>query len=717
MSATGGGTPGDPGSPQRRPQRYSPGSMVVRLRLALAVFVLLVGAAIGLVALGTSEQSSATRSVVERLQPLEVATAQIRADFASTQAALHAYVDTGTPRFLGFYRADRAALAREFTAAAALATGASLTDLRIQRQSVRAWHGYADRMLTAGAGSTALARLTNQAYPSSRVFYRANSRMRVRLRAQAGLEIGRGEAALDRAILFGGLLAGLAVLGAVAVAVGTVRSIAAPLQGLTAVLRRLTSGDYGARAAVAGPAEIQEAAVSLNELADEASRLRGQEAEHGRLAAVARAAGLRIRENLRAEDVLNEARAVIERELGGDTAYLHLVEDGRVSLPIGHEHDWVLPLSFLDRLGPSFIEMMRGLYPRHGALVVQDFQGPDGALIPPEFREPMIDAGLASQVLAPFGVGSEMLGFIVLSRRSRRRPWTPAEVDAVQSVATDLGRGLHHARMYEAENTLVAELREIDRMKSDFLATVSHELRTPLTSIAGFVELLRDRDAGSLSETQAGMLETIQRNTARLRHLIEDVLTLSKIESRAFKTAMQPVNLAEVAGAVVAALRPQADARRLGLTLASPRSLVVGGDPGQLDRMLINLLSNAVKFTPPGGRVEVGVARAEGMAVITVSATGSGIPDRDQKELFTRFFRASNATRLSIPGTGLGLTIVHAIVTNHGGDLRVRSREGEGTTVIARIPLLAARGAATAPSPPASQNGPVPPGGHLTHRS
>ncbi|MGE5134188.1 MAG: ATP-binding protein [Gemmatimonadota bacterium] len=715
MSATGSGTPGEPGSARGQPQRL-PGSMMVRLRLALAVFVLLMAAATALVAVGLSEQASATRSVVQRLQPLEVTTSQIRADFADTQAALRAYVETRTPRFLGFYRSARVSLAHDLAAAAALATGASVTDLEIQRRSVRTWFGYADRMLAASPGSPAVTRLTNRAYPVSRVFYEANDRMRARLRAQSRLQVSQGEARLDRSVVLGGLLAGLAVLVAVAVEVGTVRSVAVPLRGLTVVLQRLTSGDYGARASVAGPAETREAAASLNELADEASRLRVQEADRGRLTAVARAAGLRIRENLRAEDVLNEARAVIEQELGGDTAYLHLVEDGRVGPPLGHERDWVLPLSFLDNLGPDFIEMMRGLYPRHGALVVQDFQGPDGALIPPEFRQPMIDAGLVSQVLAPFGVGPEMLGFIVLSRRTRGRPWTPAEVDAVQSIATDLGRGLQHARAYEAENTLVTELREIDRMKSDFLATVSHELRTPLTSIAGFVELLRDRDAGPLSETQAEMLDTIQRNTARLRHLIEDVLTLSKIESRAFKTAMQPVNLAEVAAAVVAALRPQADARKLSLTLTGPGSLVVSGDPGQLDRMLINLLSNAVKFTPAGGRVEVSVAGEAGMAVVTVSDTGIGIPDRDQKELFTRFFRGSNATELSIPGTGLGLTIVQAIIANHGGDLSVHSRQGEGTTVVARIPLLTARGVATVPTPPASRDGP-PPGGDLTHRS
>jgi two-component system phosphate regulon sensor histidine kinase PhoR len=678
--------------------------MVVRLWRALTVFMLLMFAAVGLVAAGVSEQSSATGDVLQRLQPLATATSQIRADFAGTQAALHAYVDTRTAQFLGIYQRSRARLSGDFAAADALATGPSVTDLRIQRQASRTWYGYADQMLTLPAGSAALARLINRAYPSSRVFYVASSRMRARLHAQSRAEISRGQSELGRAVLLGGLLAGLAVLAGVAVAAGTVRSIAAPLRGLTAVLQRLTSGDFVARAAVAGPAEIREAAVSLNQLAGEVSRLRAQEAERSRLTAVARAAGLRIREHLRADDVLNEARAVIEHELGSDTAYLHLVQDGKVSLPLGHADDWVLPRSFLRLLGAGFIELMRGLYPRHGALVVQDFQGPDGALIPPEFREPMIGAGLVSQVLAPFGVGSEMLGFIVLSRRDRERPWTPAEVDAVESIATDLGRGLQHARMYEAENTLVAELREIDRLKSDFLATVSHELRTPLTSITGFVELLQDREAGPLTGPQAEMLGTVARNTARLRHLIEDVLTLSKIESRAFGAMMQPVNLAEVATSAVAALRPQADARKVTLSASCPDSLVVNGDPGQLDRMLINLLSNAVKFTLAGGAVEVALTTEDGLAVITVSDNGIGIPDRDQKELFTRFFRASNATERSVPGTGLGLTIVNAIVANHHGDLTLRSREGEGTTVAVRLPLLGATGAAASSSPAASED-------------
>jgi signal transduction histidine kinase len=120
--------------------------------------------------------------------------------------------------------------------------------------------------------------------------------------------------------------------------------------------------------------------------------------------------------------------------------------------------------------------------------------------------------------------------------------------------------------------------------------------------------------------------------------------------------------------------------------------------PARLDRLVMNLLTNAVKFTPEGGRIAVRAARDGGMAVLGISDTGIGIPAEDQKDICTRFFRASNAVDLSIPGTGLGLAIASTIVANHGGDLDMRSQQGKGTTVTVRIPMLAAEGG----TPPAT---------------
>jgi signal transduction histidine kinase len=186
------------------------------------------------------------------------------------------------------------------------------------------------------------------------------------------------------------------------------------------------------------------------------------------------------------------------------------------------------------------------------------------------------------------------------------------------------------------------------------------------------------------------MLEAIDRSTVRLRNLIEDVFTLAKLETGAFSTVLRPLDLHDIVRAAADAVRPSVIAGELTLTVTEGTDgLMVDGDASQLERMMINLLSNAVKFTPRGGRIEV-TALADGeSAVLRVRDTGIGIPVTDQKELFNRFFRASNATGRRIPGSGLGLAIVRMIVVNHGGDVELESSEGAGTTVTVRFPLLA----------------------------
>ncbi len=263
----------------------------------------------------------------------------------------------------------------------------------------------------------------------------------------------------------------------------------------------------------------------------------------------------------------------------------------------------------------------------------------------------------------------------------------------VETAAARRDREWHRARLCEAENHVVAKLRAVGQGGPGFLATVSHELRTPLTSIAGYVELLREEQVGPLTPAQAAMLAAVDRNTARLRHVIEDALTVSEIESGTFRTTRQPVNLVEVVAVAIEALRPVAAARRITLRLDSPGGpVIVAGDPGQLGRLVMNLLSNAVKFTPGDGRISAGAEASGGQAMLTVRDTGIGIPAGQQPVLGTRFFRVSNAAGLSVPGTGVGLAIARAIVANHGGELAVRSVEGRGTTVTVRIPLLAAQG-------------------------
>lgn len=262
-------------------------------------------------------------------------------------------------------------------------------------------------------------------------------------------------------------------------------------------------------------------------------------------------------------------------------------------------------------------------------------------------------------------------------------------------------------RALAAEREAIERLQEVDRVKNDFLASVSHELRTPITSIVGYVDMLRDGDAGPVPEQQRQLLEVVHRNSGRLMTLIEDLLTLSRVESGAFQITPAPLDLRHVVASAREALAPIFSGRALDVTFDVPTEpLVVLGDADQLERALMNLLTNAVKFTDDGGRVDVVVRRDGPDAWIAVSDTGFGISAQDQEKLFTRFFRARTATERAIQGTGLGLTIVQAIAEGHGGDVSVASVVGQGTTLSLRIPvgqpdapaLPSAEAAATAPA-------------------
>jgi PAS domain S-box-containing protein len=233
----------------------------------------------------------------------------------------------------------------------------------------------------------------------------------------------------------------------------------------------------------------------------------------------------------------------------------------------------------------------------------------------------------------------------------------------------------------------VQELEELDRIRSEFVATVSHELRTPLTSIIGEVEMLSDGDLGDLSTRQTHAVEVIGRNSDRLLRLIEDLLTLNHIEASALHLHREqtPVwRLVDGAGRQVA---PAAAAKSVALTVNCGAGVgTVEVDQEQFDRALLNLLTNAVKFTPEGGRVDIQARRKGTDLVFTIADTGVGIPEEEQDRLFTRFFRSSVATRMAIQGTGLGLVIVKRIVEEHGGTISIDSAPEVGTTVTVTIP-------------------------------
>jgi PAS domain S-box-containing protein len=242
-------------------------------------------------------------------------------------------------------------------------------------------------------------------------------------------------------------------------------------------------------------------------------------------------------------------------------------------------------------------------------------------------------------------------------------------------------------------------LRELDRMKDEFVALVSHELRTPLTSILGYLELVLEGEAGEVSDDQAHFLAIIERNAQRLLRLVGDLLFVAQIEAGKLAIEREPCDLAQLAADCIEAARPRASEKRIELAFAGDRRVELLGDRTRLAQLLDNLVSNAIKFTPDGGRVGVRLNLHGRRVEVGVSDTGIGIAPEELASLFQRFFRTSEATRHAIQGTGLGLTITKAIAEAHGGTIGVESTVGVGTTFVVDLPAEPALSSGREPVP------------------
>ena len=242
-------------------------------------------------------------------------------------------------------------------------------------------------------------------------------------------------------------------------------------------------------------------------------------------------------------------------------------------------------------------------------------------------------------------------------------------------------------------------LRELDRLKDEFIGMFSHELRTPLASILGYAEILIEEGLSSPDAEQC--VEVIDRNAKRLLRLAGDLQVLSQINSGQMPMEFRGADLADIAASAVEEMRPEADRKHIDLVLSATAVPRFAVDPTRIAQLFGNLLSNAVKFTPDGGKVEVRLGTEGDQAVLSVADTGIGIPVADRDRIFERFFRTAIAKRQAIQGTGLGLTITQAIVAAHHGTITVEGDEGRGSTFTVRLPLR------PAPAPDTGKPGPT----------
>lgn len=261
------------------------------------------------------------------------------------------------------------------------------------------------------------------------------------------------------------------------------------------------------------------------------------------------------------------------------------------------------------------------------------------------------------------------------------------------------------ARLQEAFD----RLKELDKLKSNFLATVSHELRTPLTSIIGYSEMLSEGLAGDLKPEQLEFVKTIHDKGEQLLSLIMGLLDLGKLESGTIRMAMRPIRIDPVLSEVVSTLTPTARKKGVNLELDVAGDLSeLRGDPERLRQVFINLVENALKFTPANGIVtlrarmiaDAGGDDDDGLALmaptrsrieVRVLDTGIGIPAREKPKVFDAFYQVDSSSTREYGGTGLGLSIVKRLVEAHSGDIRIEDNSPKGTVFVVSLPQAASR--------------------------
>jgi PAS domain S-box-containing protein len=302
-----------------------------------------------------------------------------------------------------------------------------------------------------------------------------------------------------------------------------------------------------------------------------------------------------------------------------------------------------------------------------------------------EHRILLHDIGLSAVIAAPLVARGRVLGAISFLRTTTHPGYDAGEQLIGEELARRTATAIENAQLYRSA---VAA----SEAKSIFLAAMSHELRTPLTAIIGYEELLADGITGPVTDPQRHQLGRIKASATQLLALIDEILTYSRVEAGSEKPHFESLCVQTALEEAAAIVEPLISDRGLALAISideSARGAHVSSDPQKVRQILVNLLSNATKFTVEG-KIEVGARREGRQLLCYVRDTGIGIPEEHQLHIFEPFWQANTRASRRIPGTGLGLTVSRRLAQMIGGELKVESAPGRGSTFTLELPLDAA---------------------------
>ena len=678
--------------------------IAVRLRrlvyLVWALILLVCATAVGALQIQANESDR----VIATIGPAVVANGQVLQVMTDAETGLRGYEISNVPAMLGPYRGahlrTEAALSlveRKLVLGTHDGTDAALYRRlqEKQRRTVERWWTHAliaEQAMRQGQSASAL---TSRVL-AGRVLFDAFREANAALGKNLGVDLGQAQTAAETASVAGTATSIAATLAALVLALvlgrRAARSMSQPLTELRDTVARQRQGEPGARAREdQGFLEARSLSADFNALSEQNLVLRKIQEHALSMHQLTFEIERGIRNAPDTRHALEFLCAALGEGLGADRVMTNTLDSND---KVVARSQWHLPQvapvgSMPEELSALVASIAQNLWLSSSLVTRNDVLGPESQF-PEEAKIFHRATGARAVIMVPIGLGDRVIGMIYVIMLNGPRAWTESEANVVQQVASFVARVVVESEYRVLQSEYVDRLERLDRQKTDFLSTVSHELRTPLTSISGYLELLQDGDAGAHTDEAQRMLEVMERNTNRLRALIEDLLVLNRIESDGQGASGSQVSMRELITHCGQELSPLAGSDGIELAIdAGPEEATVHGDSGRLYRAVVNIVSNAIKFSPAGRVVTINctVDHESRRVLFTCQDRGIGIPTEDQAHLFTRFYRASNAQDQAIPGTGLGLSIVKQIVEDHGGELRLSSVEGEGTTIVMDLPL------------------------------
>ncbi len=310
------------------------------------------------------------------------------------------------------------------------------------------------------------------------------------------------------------------------------------------------------------------------------------------------------------------------------------------------------------------------------------------------------------RVSAPLHTRNELVGFLLLGDKLSGDLYSKRDIDLIRIMGREIAIAVTNARSFEEiarfNETLKQKISEattrlrvanknlkaLDKAKDDFISVASHQLRTPLTAVKGYLSMLREGDAGPVTEEQKDFIDTAFSSSERMVRLIADLLNVSRLAAGRFTIEPKPTDLVATIKDEIRQLASHAAAKGLYLNFEMPKKplakIVI--DEDKTRQVMMNFMDNAIYYTEQGG-VTVRLTAEKGSIRFTVTDTGIGVPPDAQKKLFTKFFRADNAQTLRPDGTGLGLYLAKQVIEDEGGELIFSSVQGHGSTFGFKIPI------------------------------